>query len=61
MCERAPAVEQPGDRVREQRAARDRTGHDLGLCHDVGGQHVEQILRQAPDGRRMRNSWCGLR
>ena len=53
MGQRAAAVEQAGQRVREQRAARRRTGDDIGLREKVGREHVEQILREPPDRRRM--------
>jgi hypothetical protein len=49
MRQAAPAVEQAGDRVREQRAAGDRSGHHLGPLHELARHHVEQILREAPD------------
>ena len=53
MRQRAAAVEQARQGVREQRAARHRTGHDLGALEQLAGQHVEQILRQPPDRRRV--------
>ena len=53
MREAAPAVEQAGDRVREERAAGHRAGHDFGALHELGRQEIDQVLREAPDGRRM--------
>ena len=55
-----PAVEQAGDGVREERAAGRRSRHDVGLFEQLRGQHVEQILRQAPDGRRMPEQLMGI-
>ena len=51
MGQRAAAVEQARHGVREQRASHHRTGHDLGALEEIARQHVEQILRQPPDGR----------
>ena len=53
MAQAAPAVEQPGDGMREQRAARRRPGDDLGHQLQIARDHVEQILGQPPDRRRM--------
>ena len=49
MREAAAAVEQSRDGVREQRTAGHRAGDDLGVLHDVAGQQIDQILREAPD------------
>ena len=62
MREAAAAVEQAGDRVREQRAAHDRPGHHLGAGDDRIGQDTairSCASRQISDGcRKMR---CGFR
>src|SRR2546428_6460612 len=49
----APAVEQAGDRVRQQRAAGDGAGHDVGRLEERAREHVQQILRETPDDRRV--------
>ena len=53
MRERPAAVQQAGQRVREQRASHDRAGDDLRLLEQIAGQNLEQILREAPDRRGM--------
>ena len=53
MGKAAAAVEQAGHRVREQRPAGDRPGDDLGALDELARHHVEEILRESPDRRRM--------
>ena len=60
MRQGAPAVEQAGDGVRQERAAGRRSGHDVGLLEQLRRQHIEQILRQAPDSRRIPEQLMGI-
>src|SRR3954452_8988979 len=53
MCQAAAAVEEPGNRVRQQRTAGNRTGDDFRRLDELGRQDVQKILGKAPDGRRM--------
>ena len=54
MRHRPAAVEQARHRVRQQRAAGGRAGDDLRACSmKSAGMHVDQILRHAPDRRRI--------
>ena len=45
------AVEKPGNRVRQQCAARHRPDHDLGGLDNRWREHVEQVLGETPDRR----------
>ena len=47
------AVEQAGDRMSEECAAGGRARYDLSRFENGAGQHVDQILREAPDRRRL--------
>ena len=51
MRQAATAVEEAGDGMRQQGAAGDRPGHDLGLLQQFRRQQIDQILREAPDRR----------
>jgi hypothetical protein len=51
--EAAPAVQQPGDRVGEQRAAGQRPRHEIRLRDERRRQQVDEILREAPDRGRV--------
>ena len=53
MREAAAAVEEARDRVCEQRPAGHGSGDDFGLLDEIGRQQVDQVLREAPDRRRM--------
>ena len=53
MREAAAAVEQAGNRVRQQRAAGRRPGHHVGGRRDLVRHQVQQVLREPPDGRRV--------
>jgi hypothetical protein len=52
VCEAAAAVEESGDRVREQRAAGDRTGDHFGALHEIARHQIDEVLGKAPDRRR---------
>ena len=51
ICEAAAAVQQSGDRVREQRSAGRRPCDQLDALQDIVRDDVEEILREAPDRR----------
>ncbi len=51
--QRAAPIQQPGDRVREQRATGRWPGDDVGLLENLRRDDVEEVLRQAPDRRRV--------
>ena len=53
MRQAAAAVEQAGNRVREQRAAGDRASHHFRRLYELDRQQIDQVLRKSPDGRRM--------
>ena len=46
--------------MREQRAAGDRAGHHLGGLDNGRGQHIEKILGEAPDRRRVAEQLVGI-
>jgi hypothetical protein len=53
MGQRAAPVEEARERMGEERAASRRAGHDVGPREELRRQHVEQVLREPPDRRRM--------
>jgi hypothetical protein len=60
MRQAPPPVQQSCQRVREQGASRDGSGHDFDGIGEVVWNDVEQILRDAPDHRGMAKELVGI-